>query len=212
MRTRKTRRVFHYLSALRVERTWRPVSGDVTVEQVETSGAVHPQAVAGAVTGDVANDDVADRAVAAVADHADAEHAFGRILRVLVVMLVEVTVQDSVDEVRVVDVPEPDEMSLVPREAVLLQRRAVQVEREAVGHLYKSGVRQPICAWQHHKPMHTCSRHFANHLRYRRDIRAAHLLEFPPSGLADLHRLLGGALVVDAVFREIRLRHHIRRL
>lgn len=84
----------------------------------------------GTVADDVPDGQVFERGVAAVPFHPDARDPLGGVRRTGVVVLVVVALDDAVHEMRVVGALEDDHQAGSPREAVQLQRGAVEVDRE----------------------------------------------------------------------------------
>ena len=102
------------------------------VEPVQA--AVHPShAVSGAIARDIPNRHVLHRAVRRVPLDVETHRPLGVVSRVLVVVLVVVALQRAVHEVRVIDVREVHDDRMAAGERVLLQHRAVQVERQGIG-------------------------------------------------------------------------------
>ena len=111
-------------------------AAEAVVEPVElvVLAAAHP--VAGAIAGDVLHGHVLDGAEDRVAVDVEAHRPLRVVRRMLVVVLVVVALDRAVHEVRVADVLDRHDDRMAPRERVLLERRAVEIERHAARQLH----------------------------------------------------------------------------
>ena len=116
------------------------------------------RAVGDPIAGDVADREVFEAAVAAVAHQLDAENPFRLVGRVGVVVLVVVALDRAVDEVRVGPVADLDDDAAATGELVHLERGAVEVEREAVGQREAPRGAQAVEPRQEHDPAHAARR------------------------------------------------------
>ena len=107
-------------------------------------------AVAGAIAGNVLDEDIVNRAIRRLGRNDKAHRPFRVVWQGVVIMLEIITFQRAVYQVSVLDIRYSDNNGVDSRKRIFLQRSAVQVERHVRGQAKRPESAHAIGARQHH--------------------------------------------------------------